>query len=332
MGTKIKEAFKTILLFLLFLILLFLLFYLPRNRAFQINSESAPGLLNLGKYLRIELGGKQKLLTDKNGWTNILLLGKAGQGNPAPELTDSIILFSLKGKKAVFLSLPRDLYVKAPSRSYYQKINSLVASGCSLQEVKKTIYGVTGRNVHYIIVGDLQLLKDITDYLGGLNVYVTQDIDDPRFPGPNYSYQTFTLKRGWRHLDGATALKYVRTRHDAEGDFGRMKRQQKVLAALKDKINNLNRFQNFSFILSLYNKFKAHIKTDMKIATIKTLWEKAKDLDINSSQALSLTTKKPALLREGYVQTSQGKMFVLYPEAGYSHCKQIHQYLEKFYQ
>ena len=48
----------------------------------------------------------------------------------------------------------------------------------------------------------------------------------------------FEIKKGLQTLDGATALKYARTRHDSNGDFGRARRQQQVILAIKDKVQD----------------------------------------------------------------------------------------------
>jgi anionic cell wall polymer biosynthesis LytR-Cps2A-Psr (LCP) family protein/TM2 domain-containing membrane protein YozV len=55
----------------------------------------------------------------------------------------------------------------------------------------------------------------------------------------NGSYISFVIQTGKQHMSGDWALVYARSRHyDAEGDYGRMKRQQLVLQSLRDSINN----------------------------------------------------------------------------------------------
>ncbi|MBC8923832.1 LCP family protein, partial [Escherichia coli] len=43
------------------------------------------------------------------------------------------------------------------------------------------------------------------------------------------------IKKGEQVMDGKTLLQYARFRKDAEGDFGRIRRQQQVLEALKEQ-------------------------------------------------------------------------------------------------
>lgn len=327
-----KEFFKTSSLVVIFLTLLGLLIFLPQSRAFSTKHFLPSSLINLGHIFRFTFGRNAALQSDQEGWTNILVMGIPGEGNPAPELADSIILASFRKSEIVFLSIPRDLYVKPTQDNYYRKINSLLSANFSLQQIKDVIYNVAGRRVHHCITVNLNLIKELTKELDGINVLVKEDIEDPTFPGPNYSYDPFYLKKGWRHLDAETAVKYVRTRHDSEGDFGRMKRQQQFLAAVKQKISNLSSFENFDFILSLYKDFQEHIKTDMTINEIKNLWQKSKDIDLANAQAIRLTASNPPLLKESFVSTFQGRMFVLIPRAGLDNYNNISNFLNQYYE
>ncbi|TRZ82382.1 hypothetical protein D4R86_01700 [bacterium] len=332
MRKKALEILKNLGLVAIFLTLLLLIFYIPQNRDFEVNKLNPKSLLNLGKILRLSFNSEQELLTDQDGWTNVLVLGRPGKNNPAPNLTDSIILASFKDNKALFISIPRDLYVKIPQGGNYRKINSLISLGYDQSVFREVVASITGISIHYSILVDLELLKQITDYLNGVNLLVKEDIYDPLFPGLNNSYDPFRIEKGWRHLDGETLLKYVRTRYGFEGDFGRMKRQQQALASIKAKISNLNSFQNFNFILSLYNKFQDHISAELSIAEIKGLWQKTQKLDIASSGAFSLTSQDPNLLKESYVSTNQGRMFVLFPKDGLDNYTKIQNYVNQIYE
>ncbi|MBZ0278972.1 MAG: LCP family protein, partial [Anaerolineae bacterium] len=57
-------------------------------------------------------------------------------------------------------------------------------------------------------------------------------------PDMYYGYDPFYLQAGDHHLDGATALKFARTRHGSS-DFQRAQRQQQVIFAIRDRVLNL---------------------------------------------------------------------------------------------
>jgi polyisoprenyl-teichoic acid--peptidoglycan teichoic acid transferase len=75
-------------------------------------------------------------------------------------------------------------------------------------------------------------VRDVVDAVGGVDVTVAEAIHDETYPTDDYGYQTVDIPAGRQHMDGDTALKYARTRHQ-DSDFGRIARQQQVLAAIR---------------------------------------------------------------------------------------------------
>jgi hypothetical protein len=70
---------------------------------------------------------------------------------------------------------------------------------------------------------------------GGVDVVVPTTIYDDKYPTQDYGYKTFYLEAGPQHLDGETALMYVRTRN-VDDDYHRAGRQQQVIRAVADKV------------------------------------------------------------------------------------------------
>jgi anionic cell wall polymer biosynthesis LytR-Cps2A-Psr (LCP) family protein len=85
-----------------------------------------------------------QLAGESTGRVNILILGIGGEGHDGPNLTDTMMVWSLDTKtdKAAMISIPRDLYVKIPGHGY-GKINSANAwGGPTLSE--QVVENVTG--------------------------------------------------------------------------------------------------------------------------------------------------------------------------------------------
>jgi hypothetical protein len=70
-----------------------------------------------------------------------------------------------------------------------------------------------------------------------VDIMVPQAIHDETYPTDDYGYQTVDIPAGRQHMDGDTALKYARTRHQ-DSDFGRIARQQQVVAAVRTALLN----------------------------------------------------------------------------------------------
>lgn len=261
---------------------------------------------------------------ESDGRTNILLLGKANERTAGQKLTDTIMLASIdfKRKKSALLSLPRDLYVTVPKTDFSTKLNAIyqfdIQNETEGNSIRDTVSSITGLPIHYFIVVDYDGFKDIVDALGGVSVYVERDLYDTRYPGPNYSYETFEIKKGWQDLDGETALKYVRERHaDPEGDFGRAKRQQEMLSSIRNKAFSAKTFFNPIAISDIIDTLGKHIRTDLSLKEIQSILALVEEIDTkNIETAVVDAWKKESLLRVSHVQIGSIAMFVLVPRTG----------------
>ncbi len=260
----------------------------------------------------------------EGGRINILLLGRAGEHYPGKNLTDTVMIMSLdlKDKRVALLSLPRDLYVPIGQSGFYTKLNSVYQYGLSNEEgvepLRESITTITGLPIHYFFTLDFDGFEKVVDTLGGISVDVPRDMYDTRYPGKNYSYETFEIKRGWQTLDGATALKYVRERHaDPEGDFGRAKRQQQVIQAIKNKTLSLGTLFNIVTLHRLVDTLGDSIKTDMPTEDMTRFFELAKSLDTQNINTTVIDAwKKDSLLRVSHVQVGAVSAFILVPRVG----------------
>ena len=268
---------------------------------------------------------------ENNNPVNILLLGRPGNGYSGGNLTDTIILAHLTPakEKATLISLPRDLLVKIPNTNKLTKINSLY-SIAGINGLKEKIEEITGLKIDYHVLVDLVVAQEIIELVDGLNVYVPKDIDDPFFPGPNYTYQTFNLSAGWRYLDGPEALRYIRTRYTSpNGDFDRMARQQQVITLLKQKVLELNLLWDFPTYLKMFNSLKNNIETDLGIIELKKFWEIARSIKYNQISQLVIDKKETKLLVGGQVLFGEQMASVIYPVAGQGNYDKIKEYIKE---
>ncbi len=179
---------------------------------------------------------------DRKERVNIVLIGVDKREDDEFSRTDTIILVTIDpvAKKVGVLSLPRDLKVTIPGYGE-DKINAAYVRG----EMDKRPGGGVGllqrtiaRNfdvpVHYYAQVDFGGFVKIVDTFGGVNVDVPYPIKDDEYPTETYGYTGLYFAAGLQHLDGRSALRYARTRHD-DGDFARARRQQEVLLSLRQQ-------------------------------------------------------------------------------------------------
>ncbi len=227
---------------------------------------------------------------------NVLVLGRSGGAYIAPNLTDTILVARVDPiyKKIKIVSLPRDLAVKIPESKNITKINGLYQLGLNQSEqeglrlIKEKTEEITGFTIDRFVLFDLATVENVIDTVGGVNVLVKDDIYDPRFPANNGGYETFTLKSGYRYLDGKTALRFIRTRHSSRGDFDRIERQQEVLKSIKGKLLSLNPIWDFSKLWAIYKAVKDNVRTDLTLSDFKNVWSLAKNIDIEKIETMGL--------------------------------------------
>jgi LCP family protein required for cell wall assembly len=177
------------------------------------------------------------------GAFTVLLLGSDDDSKFSADhvLTQSMILVRVlpATKQVVMISIPRDLYVPL-SVGWSGKISgaySYGGAGAAIATVQQNFH------VHideYIWVGLLGLIH-VIDAIGGIDVVTSNPVLDDYYPsdvygGDAYDYRRVAVLPGPQHMNGNHAMEYVRSRHgDRASDFGRSKRQQQVLQAIRLK-------------------------------------------------------------------------------------------------
>ncbi len=199
--------------------------------------------------------------------------------------TDTMILISLDPttNSVGMLSLPRDLYVDVPGYGL-QRINTafqtgeLEGAGGGPRLAMQTVQYNFGIRVNEYVVVDFNTFVRVVDLIGGINVEVPYDISDPEYPDMNYGFDPFYISAGWHQLDGATALKYARSRHSSD-DIDRGRRQQQVLYAIRDKVTAYNMIPELAVQApALWAELRDGVQTGLPLDTMLQLAWWVKDI------------------------------------------------------
>ena len=194
----------------------------------------------------------------------------------------------------------------------------------------KKLKQITGLNFNYFVVFDLDGVKNLIDKLDGIDVVIREDIYDPLFPGPNDSYQIFSIKKGVHHLDGETTLKYIRSRNQLGGDFARIQRQQEVINILKNRILSLNFFWDFPIILNIWKTISSHTYTNIDLTDIKYAWNLVKKTNLSEIKfhTISNIDENQLLVSDEIILEGQ-KIYILKPKLGLEDYQDIKIYINK---
>lgn len=209
--------------------------------------------VNEGEALNILLAGADN--GDANG-TTIAEAMTDGDWQPGTYRSDTLMVLHIPEDRdtAYLVSIPRDSYVELYDENCERQGKNKINAAFSLYGPVGaicTVEKLTATRMDHLAIIDWAGFKDITDALGGVEVYVPETITDDNQGG-------VTFEQGVNELDGELALKYVRSRYVLrEGDLGRIDRQQNFLRAMVDKIGSTGlvsspgRFNNtFSAIAS----------------------------------------------------------------------------------
>lgn len=284
----------------------------------------------LGRVSRLIGAGDRDVKGEKDDKINGLIIGMGGKNHEGGTLADTIILASYKPStnQVAMLSLPRDLSIKTEKYGW-SKINAVHAyaerdnPGQGVKYMITVLNELLDTDIHYYVTVDFNGFEKVIDEFGGVDVYVERNLIDYQYPirGKEYvypienRYEILKIDQGVHHFDGATALKYARSRHalGVEGsDFARAKRQQKIITALKDKILSASTLFNPKRLNSLLSAYQDHINTNMEIWEMLKLAQMGKDLDINNVISHTLSDAPNNFL---YSQIINGA-YVLLPKAG----------------
>jgi polyisoprenyl-teichoic acid--peptidoglycan teichoic acid transferase len=177
--------------------------------------------------------------------TTVLLMGVDARPGQKIARTDTVIVLTINPQtgSAGILSIPRDLKVKPPLVSNEMKINTVYPTGEAIGYagggaglLSETVSDLIGYPIDYYVRVNFEGFKDIIDLIGGVEIDVSKEIYDDKYPDNNYGYEPpVHFLPGRQTMDGDRALKYARTRH-ADNDYMRAARQQQVIMAIKDKI------------------------------------------------------------------------------------------------
>jgi len=150
-----------------------------------------------------------------------------------------------------------------------------------------------------------------------LETFFKNITEDPKEAFP-CRYEHLHFDAGKTHMDGETALKYVRSRHSLQdgSDFGRGARQQQFVKAVKEKVISIGFVTK---IIPLLDEMKKHIRTDISPDVLQTFVKEAKDASLYRTISLRMSDKD-------YLMSSYSDYggYILIPRTGADNWVEIH--------
>ena len=200
--------------------------------------------------------------------------------------SDTLMIATLDSDKnqAALLSVPRDTRVKIKGHGF-DKINAAYAYG-GRKLTQETSESLLNTHIDHYIKINVHGFTKIIDALGGIDIDVEKRMyyEDP-WDDDGGLY--IDLQPGMQHMDGKTAITYVRYR-DEEGDIGRIKRQQNFMKAVMDKLVSPTIIPKLPAIVSAVSD---SVETDMSVSEILSFLGTLQDAKDNGLKSEMLPGK-----------------------------------------
>ncbi|HSM82359.1 MAG TPA: LCP family protein [Nodosilinea sp.] len=252
------------------------------NQDEAISSSGSLRLPRLNRPVNILVLGVKVLSSDVDEVPPELQgLGYHALVNSFDGLSDSMLLlrFNPQTEQLVVLSLPRD--TRTYVRGRLTKLNEANREGgpaLTAESVSDLLGGVA---IDRYVRINVQGVEKLIDAVGGVTVNVPQDMkyqDDSQ-------HLYINLKAGEQTLNGDQALQFLRFRYDAQGDIGRIQRQQMFMRAMADQALNPATITRLPKILSV---IQSNVDTNLTVEELLALVGYGAQINRSNVQMLML--------------------------------------------
>lgn len=202
--------------------------------------------------------------------------------------TNIVVRIDPAKNQATMVSIPRDTKIDIDGYGT-NKFNAAYAYGGAAGTIREANQLLGIEISHYAEV-NFGKLKELVDAVGGVDVEVTERVDDPDADGTTAhpEWPRVIIEEGEQHLDGNQALVFARSRAYADGDFTRTANQRKLIMAIVNKVLALNTAELLGAVQAAANC----VTTDLAVGDIAALAQQFQDdgdLTIYSAMVPSTT-------------------------------------------
>ncbi|PZA08946.1 MULTISPECIES: LCP family protein [unclassified Meiothermus] len=142
--------------------------------------------------------------------------------------TDTILYVHLRGGQAEILAIPRDLLVTYQGVS--GKVNAIYGR-MGADGLRRAVEELLGVPVEHYLILTFDSVAKLVDAVDGIEV----NLPEPMRYTDRAAGLFIDFPAGWVKMDGKDAVKYMRFRHDASGDYTRLDRIKGVLSQVAQK-------------------------------------------------------------------------------------------------
>jgi polyisoprenyl-teichoic acid--peptidoglycan teichoic acid transferase len=240
--------------------------------------------------------------------------------DPGRSDTMAVVSINPQAKSISVLNIPRDFWLEVPdgrggwgmdriNEPYHTgEIRRLPGGGGLL--AAQAITHNFGIPIDYYVDVDFNGFMALTDALGGIDVEVPNSLTATVLPRANTGAYEYTFFPGRQHLNGELALAYSRFRLNDQGDLGRIKRQQAVALAARQRLQSLGWIDH---PLDVWQRYSNTLQTNIPALKLPGLALLAKQIPTENVTARSVG--EPGTYREAVIPGSGADVLFPNPDA-----------------
>ncbi len=258
------------------------------------------------------------------GRMNILIVGMDGRSanydRAARADALTVVGVNFGDRTAQVLSIPRDLWVQIPAYGDQPTVENRINTAYALGQQygypgggaafeAYAISQILGLRIDRTVVLNFSVFENTVDTIGGVDIEVKRAISDPKYPDDEGGTLVLEIPAGLVHMDGRTALMYARTRHQ-DSDFGRMRRQQQVMMAVRDKLLTP---ETLVVLPSLAQLIYQSVRTDLTLEEVGLLGCVGPQISADAITRIVIDQKAVEPLNANGAQVLKPRMDVILP-------------------
>ena len=301
-----------------------LIFYRPNtNPDSTLPFETDPPSTSADGYVDPPLtSGDDPTNTDKNDFTpkdgiyNILVVGHDREAHLA-DVTMLVNCDTINNSISV-MQIPRDTYIGLDNltthklnESFARFYNKAVSSGASnvdlvaLDQYASMFEKNLCVNIHHTVLMNLNGFKNIVDALGGVTLYVPEDME---YIDPEQGLY-IDLKEGVQTLNGEEAEQFVRFRSGwVQADLGRINAQKIFLTAMFNQVKAVIKSLDVPAMSNMATEVFKNVYTDMSVSDIVYFAKFIVNVDLES---INMTTIPGNMAGNFYVVNREATLNVI---------------------
>ena len=204
--------------------------------------------------------------------------------------TDLIMVAAFHEDKINILSVPRDLLLEV--NETYRRINSLYHL-YGVDYLLTYLSELLEIELNDYIAFNYNIFKTVGDILSPVEIYIQDDMFYE-----DYNQNLFIdFKKGYNYFSGQELLYYIRFRHDAMGDLGRIERQKNAVFALLNAANS----QGFKKLIDTATYVMNETENNLATLEMMELYPSVRKNEMEFIQF-------PYIIEQNYVLTDENKI------------------------